>query len=420
MKKNQLIFVFSAFLSFFAQAQEKTTTEKPYKVDVYGFARVDYIFDSRQSAQVREYHLNLYPLDEKKDANGNDINDTGASNFLSVVSRLGVKASGPDVWGGKVSAVLEGDFFGNTQQSTGLFRLRHAYAKLAWEKTSVTMGQTWYPQFIPDVFPGVANFSTGIIFNPFGWATQIRLDQKLNKNFIVTAIAYKDREFGSATIDGNNNSPSYNSTIPTLHGKIEFRNNSVIAGLGIDYHPIKPLIESAGKSTNETLATTSVVGYMKYNTEKFHVKLYGISGENMHNFVMLGGYAGYTQTGGQETYKGIKTTAGWIDIASNGKSIAPALFAGFSQNGGTDKNGLAAGEVVKYYSRGNTGTRVVDNVYRVSGRVDFKQNKFRVTPEIEYTAATWGDFSNKGNYMADLNKTDVANWRAMVSCVYSF
>jgi hypothetical protein len=421
MKKNKLIFVFSVFLSFFTLAQEKTTTEKPYKADVYGFVRVDYIFDSRQSAQVREYQLNLYPLDKKIDANNRDINATGASNFLSIVSRLGVKVSGPDVWGAKISGVIEGDFFGNTQQSTGLLRVRHAYAKLAWEKTSITMGQTWYPQFIPEIFPGVANFSTGIMFNPFGWATQARLDQKLNNNFTFTAVAYKDREFGSFAIDGNPNSPSYNSTLPTIHGKIEFRNKSVIAGLGIDYHTIKPLIESAGKSTNETLATTSIVGYMKYNTEKFHVKLYGISGDNMNNFVMIGGYAGYTEAGGQETYKGIKTTSGWIDIASNGKNIAPAIFAGFTQNGGTDKAGLKAGETVKYYSsRGNSATRVVDNVIRISGRVDFKQNKFRITPEIEYTAATWGDFSTNGDYTAGINKTDVANWRTMVSCVYSF
>jgi hypothetical protein len=30
-------------------------------------------------------------------------------------------------------------------------------------------------------------------------------------------------------------------------------------------------------------------------------------------------------------------------------------------------------------------------IFESSGRVDFKQNKFRITPEIEYTGATWGD-----------------------------
>ena len=55
-------------------AMHYSLKEKPKEWDVslYGFARADYIFDSRQSAQVREYHLNLYPLDKKLDANGDD------------------------------------------------------------------------------------------------------------------------------------------------------------------------------------------------------------------------------------------------------------------------------------------------------------------------------------------------------------
>ena len=81
---------------------------------------------------------------------------------------------------------------------------------------------------------------------------------------------------------------------------------------------------------------------------------------------------------------------------------------------------LAAGETVKYYSRGVSGTRVVDQVMRIAGRVDFKQNKFRVTPEIEYTGATWGDLNANGDGTANLNKKDVSNMRFMVSCVYSF
>ena len=168
--KKVLIALF-VVLSISGYSQTAPTTApaaKDWDVSVYGFIRTDYIWDTRKSAQVREYNLNLYPLDESLDANGKDINDAGASNFLSVVTRLGVKAKGPDVWGAKVTGVLEGDFFGNTEQTIGLLRLRHAYATLDWSKTSITMGQTWYPTFIPEVFPGVANFSTGIMFNPFG------------------------------------------------------------------------------------------------------------------------------------------------------------------------------------------------------------------------------------------------------------
>lgn len=423
MKKIFLTTCAFASLWGYSQTTPAAPAEKEWDVNLYGFVRTDYIFDTRKSANVRENELNLYPLDEVKDANGVDLNANSASNFLSIVSRFGVKAKGPNVWGAKISGNLEGDFFGNSESaatgsSIGLLRLRHAYVQMDWSKSSLTMGQTWYPTFIPEVFPGVANFNTGIMFNPFGWATQVRFKQSLGKNFSFALTAYKEREFTVAG-PGTQNAASINSPLPTVHGQFQFKNKSWIAGLGLEYKSLQPLTEIGGKNTDEKVNSTLVVGYFKYSNDKFSVKAYGISGGDMYSQVMLGGYAGYTSNG-IEKYKASKTSAFWVDIASNGKSIAPGLFVGLTQNNGTDKNGLAAGETVKYYMRGVSGTRVVDNVMRVSGRIDFKQNKFRVTPEIEYTKATWGDLSSKANGEADTNAKDVSNIRFMVSCVYSF
>lgn len=396
------------------------TPAKEWDVSMYGFIRTDYSWDTRKSAQVREDNLNLYPLDEVLDANGSDVNAAVQSNFLSITSRLGVKAKGPDVWGAKMTGTLEGDFFGNTEASIGLFRLRHAYVNLDWSKTSITAGQTWYPTFIPEVFPGVANFSTGILFNPFGWASQVRIKQNFTKELSFAITAYKEREFFAAAASGaSQNSASINSALPTLHGQFQFKNKNWIVGLGAEYKSLQPLTESAGKVSKEKANSTSFVGYAKYSNDKFHIKAYGITGGNLYNMVMLGGYAGYTATGQQEKYEASKTTAYWIDIASNGKSIAPGLFFGMTTNDGTGKT-LAAGESVKYFMRGVSGTRVVEQVMRVAGRVDFKQNKFRVTPEIEYTGATWGDLNVNGNGKADLNAKKVANTRFTISCAYSF
>lgn len=408
-----------------APAATPASAEKEWDVSWYGFIRTDYIWDTRKSAQVREYNLNLYPLDEVLDVNGADLNYTGASNFLSVVSRLGTKVKGPNVWGAKISGTLEGDFFGNTESTIGLLRLRHAYVNMDWSKTSLTMGQTWYPTFIPEVFPGVANFSTGIMFNPFGWASQIKLKQNFTKEFSGAITAYKEREFTTQTATGGTqNSASINSAIPTIHGQFQFKNKNWIAGLGAEYKSLQPLTEynvtlTTKAVSTETVNSTSFVGYLKYSNDKFSVKAYGITGSNMANLVMLGGFNGYSVAGQPEKYEATKTTAYWIDIASNGKKVAPGLFFGMTTNDGASKT-LAAGESVKYYSRGVSGTRVVDQVMRVSGRVDFKQNKFRVTPEIEYTGATWGDLNANGDGTADLNKKDVSNMRFMVSCAYSF
>ncbi len=426
--KKILVLSFAAF-SFIGNAQTTpaapatpaTPAVKEWDVNFYGFLRTDYIYDTRKSAAVREDQINLYPLDVLKDINGKDVNAVGQSNFLSVTSRLGVKVKGPDVWGAKMKGTLEGDFYGNVEgTSIGLMRLRHAFVTMDWTKTQVLIGQTWYPTFIPEVFPGVANFNSGIMFNPFGWATQIRLKQNLSKEFSVSLTAYKEREFAATTSTiGTQNSASINSEIPSTNLMFQYRNAHWIAGVGAEYKSIMPLTDNGGNSTTR-LATTervnssSVFGYAKYFNDKIYVKAYGISGGNLNSLVMIGGFTGTTNAGIQ-SYDPTKTTAYWMEIGSNGKSIAPGLFFGYTKNDGAS---TAASSLANVYIRGISGSRVIDNVWRVSGRIDFTKNKFRITPEIEFTSATWGDADLYGK--AGDNKVNVGNMRTMVSCVYSF
>jgi len=427
--KKIILLSFAAF-SLAGNAQTTTTAapaapaEKEWDVTMYGFIRTDYIYDSRKTLYVREEQLDLYPLDSP--ATGDDFNAVSSSNYLAIVSRLGAKVKGPNVWGAKMSGTLEGDFYGNTEATIGTLRLRHAYVTMDWAKTQLTMGQTWYPTFIPEVFPGVANFNTGIMFNPFGWATQVKLKQNLTNDLSFALTAYKEREFTATTSTiGTQNSASINSTMPTFHGQLQFKNKNWVAGLGAEFKSLQPLTDytltpsNVKVSTSEKVNSSSFIGYAKYSNDKFSVKAYGITGSNLQNLVMLGGFVGYNAADKLETYEASKTTAFWIDIASNGKKVAPGLFFGSTSNNGTGRD-LATGETAKYYMRGVSGTRVVDNVMRISGRVDFKQNKFRLTPEVEYTSATWGDLNAKGNGAADLNTRDVSNVRVMVSCAYSF
>lgn len=422
MKKTQLILTGVVALLFgnILYGQEKP---KEWDVNLYGFARADYIFDSRKSAYVREYNLNLYPLDVAKDINGEDKNATGSSNFLSVTSRIGIKFKGPDVFKAKISGNIEGDFFGNTEVnantsgtgSIGLFRLRHATIKLDWTKTSLTFGQTWYPTFVPEVFPGVANFNTGIMFNPFGWASQIRFKQKLSDKISLDLVAYKDREFTASSVTGTApNTPSFNSTIPTLHGQLQFKNKNIVAGVGAEFQSLKPVTESGGLVSDEKLNSSTVFGYFKYSNDDIIAKFYGISGGNLTHLVMLGGYGSYANSNGIDSYKPTRTSSFWLDIASNKQKIAPGIFAGYTKNNGLSDAGYKA-----LYMRGLNGTtRAVDNVWRVSARVDFKENKFKLTPEVEYTAATWGTMDNSAKVTSA--KENVGNFRALVSATYSF
>ena len=431
MKKYYLILVLGiASLEGYAQTPAPAVTtppEKEWEISLYGFVRTDYIWDTRKSVMAREYELNLFPLDEVLDANGKDINAVGQSNFLSVTSRIGVKVKGPNVWGAKTSSVLEGDFYGNVEGSSiGMLRLRQAYVNMDWSKTSLTMGQTWYPQFIPECFPGVANFNTGIMFNPFGWATQVKLKQMLSKELSLTVAAYKEREYPTAAAGtvavGSQNAASINSALPSLDAQLQYKGKNVLLGLGAEYKSLQPLTVYNNKATTEKVNSSSIFGYAKYTNDKIIIKAYGISGGNLNNLVMLGGYTG-TVTNGIQSYNPVKTSAFWLDVASNGKTIAPGIFFGYTKNSGSS---TAATDFPSIYMRGITITgtgstataRVVDNVWRASGRIDFKKNKFRISPEIEYTGATWG----KADFFGEANgdKKDVGNLRALVSCVYAF
>lgn len=394
---------------------------KEWDVSFYGWVRTEYNFDSRQSAYAREYNLNLYPLDEKIDANGDDINAAGASQFLAITTRVGTRIKGPDVWGAKVSANIEGDFFGNTELnksaggtgSIGLLRLRHANVTLAWPKTAVTFGQGWYPTFVTDVYPGVANFNTGIMFNPFGFVGQVKVQQKLTPELSLIAIAYKDREQQTATATGSSaNAATFNSSVPTFHGQLQYKGKSIVAGVGAEYQSLKPVIESNGFASNEKLNSDMFFGYFKYFNEKIIAKLYGITGGNLHHLTMIGGFAGYTEANGQESYKPTKTSAFWVDLASNNAKIAPGVFFGYTKNSGVDEG------YKNLYMRGVSGARILDDVWRASARVEFKQNKFNIAPEIEYTAAKWGD--TQPDATAGGKTTDVGNIRAMVRVMYSF
>jgi hypothetical protein len=50
------------------------------------------------------------------------------------------------------------------------------------------------------------------------------------------------------------------------------------------------------------------------------VKAYGISGSDLQNLVMIGGFVGYNAADKVEHYKATKTNAFWLDLASNGKT----------------------------------------------------------------------------------------------------
>ncbi len=104
--KRIFITAFVLFLVTITFAQDNSK----FGIKLTGFVKTDIFFDSRQNVAVREGHFYLYPLNESLDAYGNDINGKDNFNMLSIQSRLKGVITGPEAFGAKTSALIEGAF----------------------------------------------------------------------------------------------------------------------------------------------------------------------------------------------------------------------------------------------------------------------------------------------------------------------
>ena len=107
-------------------------------------------------------------------------------NFYSAggETRLNFLIQGPEGWGAKTSAFIEGDFSGRTSgDNYGAFSLRHAFMKMQWASDTLTIGHTWqkwgYLPTYSNILLGVNMLSA---FQKGSRQPQIMWEHKFNKN----------------------------------------------------------------------------------------------------------------------------------------------------------------------------------------------------------------------------------------------
>lgn len=405
MKKIfSILFLISAFMS--------AQTDKPaVGISFSGFIKTDLMFDSRQTVSIREGHFLLYPQNENLDLKGNDINAKSNFNILSIQTRLNAKITGPDAFDAKTSGVVEGEFFGTADSDVNGFRLRHAYLKMDWEKLSLLVGQTWHPMFITEMFPGVVSFNTGVPFQPFSRNPQVKLTLT-EDNFKFILVAASQRDFTSNGPDGFSSNYLRNSVLPNLHGQIQFNSQEVFGGIGIDFKRLTPRIVTTKKNkTDKAISALSLTGFTKISIEPVTIKLQGVYGNNLADHVMLGGYAVKTldTLSGYEEYTPLSCLSVWGEI-STGKEIEFAVFSGYTKNLGAKDN--IAGS---YFGRGTN----IENVFRVSPRIQFNSGKTRISTEVEYTSAGYGTANNSNKGKVEKVK-NISNVRVIASFFYFF
>ncbi len=430
MKKILIAFflITPALLVFSQDTQE----EKKFGISFSGYVKSDFFFDTRQVTAAREGHFLFWPSAEVQDEYGDDINAKPNFNFLAVQSRLTGKIAGPDAFGAKTSALVEGDFFAQTNANINLFRLRHAFIKLNWKTTELMAGQYWNPLFVTDCYPGTVSFNTGTPLQSFARNPQVRLTQNVG-DFRIILAALSQRDY-STWNDKNAASSEYlrNSDIPDMHLQLHYKTKnedagtSFLIGAGVAYKTIVPRLSSTIEvndtlsytyKVNEKLGGITAMAFTKIQLKPVTIKLQARYGENISDVLSVSGFAVKEVTDdvtGERTYTAFKNITFWAEVHTHGEKIQFGIFGGYLKNLGT-KEKMSDADNTKFGFGYD-----IESLIRISPRILYNINKVRLALEFEYTAASFGDENSYDLNSIPSSTTTVANLRTLLSVYYFF
>ena len=411
MKK--IVLIFFALVPILGLAQKK----EEIKVKLSGFVSAEAILDTRKTVNSREGDVLLYPASKSADINGTDLNDRSQLYMTSIHSRLNVGISGFEAFGAKGSACIQGDFVGTSNDKIGLFRLRHAFVKLNWEKDELLVGKYWHPMFVTSCYPHVLHWGGGLPFNVLGRAPQFRYTRKLsNKGYAMLAVL-SEMDFKSTGPEGANVKYAQQASIPEISAQVKYDlAEGFSLGATAGYKFLKPMLVNAmGAKTDELLSSYQMNAWMSLKTDKIAWNLQTIYGQNMYNFVMIGGYGvKNVKANGDYEYTNIKTSSVWSDVYTTTGNVRYGLFAGYTKNLGADDNlATDADGFVGLYSRGSD----IDYVYQFGPRVEVYSGHFMIGTQILYTSAAYGTTQVDGT-VNDSN--EVGSTRFQLHFKYTF
>lgn len=366
---------------------------------LYGYVRGEFAFDTRQVIAARDANYIDLAAPVAKDATGKDLNANPNFNGWGLESRLGVKVSGPEFFGMKSNAVLEGHFFGSTGASINGFGLRHAYVQLSNDDVEILAGQYWHPMFVTNVSPMTYNFNAGSPFQPFNRSPQIRFSTKGDVRFTAAAVTELDFKSvgGTAALSG----------LPAFHAQVQFgKDDNFVGGLGVNYKTIRPALRADN---------VGAFGFLAYAKAKLGDvatwQAYANYGENPSELLQLGG-TGVLNNG---KVKSNKTFAAWTEFYGDfTPSFEWGIFGGYSKDLGFSKDLFAVA------SNTYDATLIPGSTWRVSPRVGWKSGNTKITTELDYTSTTWGGYNTNGKFEKLAKDATAGNFRVSLSLIQSF
>lgn len=366
--------------------------EKKFGFEFYGWVSPQYFINSHEIVEARDGQLSLYPKPAEYDENGKDRNQNTNQNFSAAASRFGARIFLNDILGAKVVGNLETDFTGQSDANMHLLRLRQANVKMSWENVSLTMGHGWSAFCVPEMMPAMQDLNNGAPFHPFSRLNHIRLDYSPIKILNIVATAGWQKDYASIGINRERNYKQQSfASLPELNLQLQVKTTNLFAGVGAEYKELKP-----NKDINNTLSSFAYTAFLNYKNQDFNLKLQAISGENLNDYCMVGGF--YEFNG---NYTPTTINSLWCDLSYSLGRITPALFiAG------------ATHDFDRTYINTYGSWMSIENLYRIAPRVDFFLDKdLFFTLTLEYTNVKYEDA-----VCADR----VGNYRLGVSLLYKF
>lgn len=381
----------------------------------YGQVRTDLFYNSRANVETVDGLFYMYPKDEVYDAAGEDLNATANGSFYVLYSRLGVDITGPHIGRAATRVKIEADFRGSGS-TYALFRIRHAYVDLGWNRSTLLIGQTWHPLF-GDVSPDILNLSVGAPFQPFNRSPLIRY-RYFQNGWQLTAAAVWQLQYLSAGpgLDGETvKSESFikNSCIPELYFGIDYWGARWTVGAGVDLLSIRPRTAAVENDqvykVSERLTTLSPEAHFKYTGNDWTVAAKTILASNLTQCSMLGGFAvADNYEHGERDYTPFRHWANWLNV-TYGRTWKPGVYLGVLKNLGTKEP--VAGNV---YGVGLD----IDHLVMANAQLTYNRPHWRAGLEYSCSTAAYGTLDRETGRIED--SRSVTNHRILGVFMYLF
>ena len=357
------------------QAQEGFT------FSFHGFVNPHYYADSRSVVGGREDMMLFYPKPIVRDSLGRDLNDGWQANMLAITARLNLTVHGPEIWGAKSRAFIEGDFTGATNATNNNLRLRHAYIALEWAKHHL---------------------------HPYARQPQVRYSYFPTPNWELLAVAQWQLDNTSqGLLNGTVQSSTLfarHSLLPELNAQLRYRSGNLLLGAAANLKSIQPIVNTAGTAAPQKLYhsfTYSLFGRYQWGQVSF--KLQTLLNNSLYEGCSLGGYLMYNFIDGIPTeFRDWHFNTVWLDIERNQGHWRPGLFMGFAENADISTAHVIVGPVT------------------VLGRGYDLAYLWRIQPRLTYTTQKGLSFTGEAEYTCAGYTEPVGNLRLSLSAVYAF